>query len=135
LSNQSTNTATKPFTLDVVLKELGSLSHGLRGSDSKDVDSAGILSTVKDIANSYLSSIQVIQGHYRNGNKGKAAAAMRATVGDVSDLIKANKEAEATKKDLGFPTVINSVTLFCVVLCIMCPRVTFGMCVSLAANC
>ena len=60
------------------MKELDSLSRGLRGGNSEEeVDSAGILTKVKGIAKSYLASIRLIQEHYQDGRKEKAAAAIK----------------------------------------------------------
>lgn len=108
LFNQLTNNENEPpFTLDVAMKKLESLSRGLRGGggDSKDVDTVGILSQVKDIAESYSSSMQVIQKHYRDGDKEKAGAALKAAVGDTRSLIESSKENEAMKNDLGLPSI------------------------------
>lgn len=88
--------------LDDGMKDLNDLSRGLRGSGSKDVDSFGILSKVKDVTKSYLTSIQVIQGHYRAGNKDEAAAAIKATVGDTNVLLIASKNVNINS-DIDFP--------------------------------
>ena len=78
------------------MKELKQMSDGLRGSVSKDVDSAGIISKVKDFTRTYLSSIEDIQAHLQVGDKEKAAAAIKDAVGDNSvALAEASKEVNA----------------------------------------
>lgn len=85
------------------MKELHGLTRSLRGSDVDDVDSAGILSKVKDLAVSYLSSIQAIRGHVEVGNKEKAAAELKAIVGDEGNLIKGSRSAKLLGTGIGFP--------------------------------
>ena len=88
------------------MKELKQMSEGLRGSVSKDVDSAGIVSKVKDFAKNYLNSVQDIQGHFQAGDKVKAAAAIKSAVGDNSRaLADASKEVKAVNDLDYFPSL------------------------------
>ena len=102
--DDTTNAATQPFTLDASLKELNDISRSLRGSGSNDVDSAGIISKVKDVATSYLASIETIQGHFHDGNMEEVGAAMKAAVGDTDALIQAKLGS-----DIGFPQSFDGI--------------------------
>ncbi len=108
LVRKTPETAHKPLDLEESIKELSKISRSLRGSDTGEVDSVGILSKVKDVAKLYLSNIQVIQGHIQDGNNEKAAAALKATVGNKYGLTESDKLAKVNS-DLGLSQSPDSV--------------------------
>lgn len=65
------------------MEELDELSRSLRGRGSKDVDSSVVLSKVKGMMGSFLSNIQIVQDHVKNGNEDMAAESMKATVKSI----------------------------------------------------
>ena len=87
--------ATKSFTLDEGMSRLKNLSRGsLRGT--KDVDSAAVITEVKDILELHLDSMESIQKHLHDGDKEGAGFALKSMVGDVDALVEMGKEAKVT---------------------------------------
>lgn len=74
-----------PSTFAASKKQLEEIQYSLRGRDSEDVDSVGILTSVKDMMKAFLGSIQDIQNHYHSGDTEKVAATLKTITGDTME--------------------------------------------------
>lgn len=72
---------------------LENMSNGLRGHDSnRQNSSAGMIVQVKEVIGSLVSRLAVVQKHYRDGDSGEAAAALKATVDDFDSVLETSKK-------------------------------------------
>lgn len=64
------------------MKKLDNLSRSLRGKAFDQIDTSSIISKLKHLAMSYLTTVSTINGHIQDGNSEEAAAALKAAVGE-----------------------------------------------------
>ena len=99
----------KAFTLYEGMRRLKKLNRGgLRGS--KDVDSAAVITEVKDILELHLDSMLSIQKNLHDGDKEGAGFALKSMVGDVDSLVEMGEEGKVIDS-LELPTSVGGNSL------------------------
>ena len=99
----------KSFTLDEGMRRLKRLNRGgLRGSN--DVDSAAVITEVKDILELHLDSMLSIQKNLHDGDKEGAGFALKSMVGDVDSLVEMGEEGKVIDS-LELPTSVGGNSL------------------------